>query len=206
MKYLKVPVFLTLSQVIIYFITKLFLNNEFVLNNLLDDQIPFVPYFIYFYISWYILLFLVPMIYMKYDKKTLKKYTYTNFISVLVCGIIFIIFPTTINRPNIEVTSITTWLVNTIYYFDTPAVNCLPSIHSLICFIFILCNIKANIKTSYKCIIDILSVLIILSTLFIKQHVIYDVLSAFVVSSITYIIVTKKETKFSFLSFLHKKQ
>lgn len=206
MKYLKVPVFLTLSQVIIYFITKLFLNNEFVLNNLLDDQIPFVPYFIYFYISWYILLFLVPMIYMKYDKKTLKKYTYTNFISVLVCGIIFIIFPTTINRPNIEVTSITTWLVNTIYYFDTPAVNCLPSIHSLICFIFILCNIKANIKTSYKCIIDILSVLIILSTLFIKQHVIYDVLSAFIVSSITYIIVTKKETKFSFLSFLHKKQ
>lgn len=206
MKYLKVSVFLTLSQVIIYFITKLFLNNEFVLNNLLDDQIPFVPYFIYFYISWYILLFLVPMIYMKYDKKTLKKYTYTNFISVLVCGIIFIIFPTTINRPNIEVTSITTWLVNTIYYFDTPAVNCLPSIHSLICFIFILCNIKANIKTSYKCIIDILSVLIILSTLFIKQHVIYDVLSAFVVSSITYIIVTKKETKFSFLSFLHKKQ
>lgn len=206
MKYLKVPVFLTLSQVIIYFITKLFLNNEFVLNNLLDDQIPFVPYFIYSYISWYILLFLVPMIYMKYDKKTLKKYTYTNFISVLVCGIIFIIFPTTINRPNIEVTSITTWLVNTIYYFDTPAVNCLPSIHSLICFIFILCNIKANIKTSYKCIIDILSVLIILSTLFIKQHVIYDVLSAFVVSSITYIIVTKKETKFSFLSFLHKKQ
>ena len=206
MKYLKVPVFLTLSQVVIYFITKLFLNNEFVLNNLLDDQIPFVPYFIYFYISWYILLFLVPIIYMKYDKKALKKYTYTNFISVLVCGIIFIIFPTTINRPNIEVTSITTWLVNTIYYFDTPAVNCLPSIHSLICFIFILCNIKANIKTSYKCIIDILSVLIILSTLFIKQHVIYDVLSAFIVSSITYIIVTKKETKFSFLSFLHKKQ
>ena len=193
MKYLKVPVFLTLSQVVIYFITKLFLNNEFVLNNLLDDQIPFVPYFIYFYISWYILLFLVPIIYMKYDKKALKKYTYTNFISVLVCGIIFIIFPTTINRPNIEVTSITTWLVNTIYYFDTPAVNCLPSIHSLICFIFILSNSKANIKTSYKCIIDILSVLIIL-------------LSAFIVSSITYIIVTKKETKFSFLSFLHKKQ
>lgn len=206
MKYLKVPVFLTLSQVVIYFITKLFLNNEFVLNNLLDDQIPFVPYFIYFYISWYILLFLVPIIYMKYDKKALKKYTYTNFISVLVCGIIFIIFPTTINRPNIEVTSITTWIVNTIYYFDTPAVNCLPSIHSLICCIFILCNSKANIKTSYKCIIDILSVLIILSTLFIKQHVIYDVLSAFIVSSITYIIVTKKETKFSFLSFLHKKQ
>ena len=63
-----------------------------------------------------------------------------------------------------------------------------------------------NIKTSYKCIIDILSVLIILSTLFIKQHVIYDVLSAFIVSSITYIIKKKKETKFSFLSFLHKKQ
>ena len=62
MKYLKVPVFLTSSQVVIYFITKLFLNNEFVLNNLLDDQIPFVPYFIYFYISWYILLFLVPII------------------------------------------------------------------------------------------------------------------------------------------------
>lgn len=205
-KYLKVPIFLTFTQIIVYFISKFFLRNEFALNNILDDSIPFIPYFIYFYILWYVLLFLVPIIYMKYDTKALKRYIYTNFISVLICGIIFIIFPTTLIRPNIEVTSLTTWLVNIIYFFDTPAVNCFPSIHCLICFIFILCNSNSNVKRSYKAIINALSIIIIFSTFFVKQHVIYDALMSFIISSVVYIFVTKKEIKISFLSFLHKKQ
>ena len=204
MKYLKVPIFLTGFQVILYFITKFFLREPYVLNNRLDDLIPFVPLFIYLYVLWYILLFVVPMIYMKYDENALKKYIYINFLSVLICGIVFIIFPTTIIRPEFEVTNVTIWLLEMIYLMDTPAVNCFPSIHCLICFIFILCNIKSNIPNIYKHIINVLSILIVLSTFFIKQHVFVDALFSLIISITIYIWVTKKEIKFSFLSFLHK--
>lgn len=81
-----VPAFLTIFQATIYFITKLFLTDYYVLNNALDDLFPFVPEFIYLYVFWYILLFAVPYLYYKHDKEVLKKYTYINFISVCICS------------------------------------------------------------------------------------------------------------------------
>jgi len=206
MKYLKVPIFLTLFQVMVYFITKLLLRTPIVLNNSLDDLFPFCASFIYVYVFWYLLLILVPILYYIYDKDVLKKYTYTNFISVLICGIIFVIIPTTILRPEIDNNNFTLWLLNFIYDMDTPAVNCFPSIHCLICFIFILCNIKSKLPNIYKYLINVFSVLIVFSTFFIKQHVIYDALASLIISILVYIFVIKKEIKLSFLSFLHKKQ
>lgn len=203
MKYLKVPIFLTVYQVILYFITKLFLRTPYVLNNSLDDLFPFIKEFIYPYIFWYVLLFLVPILYYIYDKNALKKYIYINFISVFICAIIFIIFPTTIIRPELGNSGITNWLLEFIYKMDTPAVNCFPSIHCLICFIFILCNLNSKLPKHIKVIINIFSILIVFSTFFIKQHVIYDALISLVISIIVYIVVTKKEPKLSFLFFLH---
>ena len=203
--FILVPTFLTIFQATIYFITKLFSMDYYVLNNALDDLFPFVSEFIYLYVFWYILLFAVPYLYYKYDKEALKKYTYINFISVCICSIIFVLFPTTIIRPEINSSGITNSILNMIYSMDVPAVNCFPSIHCLICFIFILCNIKSKLPSIYKYLINILSVLIVLSTLLIKQHVIVDALGSLVISILVYIYVTKKETKLSFLSFLHKK-
>ena len=52
MKYLKVPIFLTLFQVMVYFITKLLLRTPIVLNNSLDDLFPFCASFIYVYVLY----------------------------------------------------------------------------------------------------------------------------------------------------------
>ena len=155
---------------------------------------------------WYVLLFLVPILYYIYDKKALKNYMYVNFISVFICGIVFVLFPTTIIRPEVNNSGLTLWLINFIYAMDTPAVNCFPSIHCLICFIFILCNINSKLPKYIKNTINIFSILIVFSTFFIKQHVIYDALASLVISIIVYIFLIKKESNLSLLSFLHKKK
>ena len=49
-----------------------------------------------------------------------------------------------------------------------------------------------EIKKEYKILITITSVLIMLSTVFIKQHVIVDVLGAFIIVPMYYIIRKKK--------------
>ena len=46
-----------------------------------------------------------------------------------------------------------------------------------------------NIEKKYRLIILILSILIILSTVFIKQHLIIDIIASFIVSSLTFILI-----------------
>ena len=53
-------------------------------------------------------------------------------------------------------------------------------------------SVEEEIKKEYKILITITSVLIMLSTVFIKQHVIVDVLGAFIIVPMYYIIRKKK--------------
>ena len=90
--------------------------------------------------------------------------------------------------------NISTFLVNIIYKLDNPPINLLPSMHCSFCFLFIFSTLlNKNIEKKYRIIILILSILIILSTLFIKQHLLIDILASFIISSLTFILV--KHTK-----------
>lgn len=182
-------------QSFIYFITKLLIHNPHVLTSYIDSKIPFIPYLVYFYIIWYLLLIIGPYLIYRYDKELLKKYDVLFFICSIICGIIFIIYPTTVLRPTIEVNGASTFIVNLIYYFDSPALNCFPSLHalnSLMWIIFIGGNKK--MPKIVRCIVTIISIGVIVSTLCIKQHIIYDLLGSIGVLIIGYIIlkITKK--------------
>ena len=186
-------------QCLIYFLTKLFQNNYHLLESKIDLYIPFIPYFVYFYIIWYLTLILIPyLLYLK-DKLMFYKYYLSYILTTIISGIIYIIYPTKILRPSIIPNNISTFLVNIIYKLDNPPINLLPSMHCSFCFLFIvLCDYveeysNKNIEKKYRIIILILSILIILSTLFIKQHLLIDILASFIISSLTFILV--KHTK-----------
>lgn len=179
---------LILYQCFIYFISKFTSLNIRTLNSNVDLYIPFVPYFVYLYIFWYIMLLLVPYYIYKYDEKTFKKYFISTCLGITICGIIYIFFPTTVLRPNFRVNNITTFILNTVYMLDTPALNCFPSMHCMICFNFILFSIiNKKLPIIYKILIIILSILVILSTIFIKQHVVLDVFSSFIISLVIFV-------------------
>ena len=100
-------------------------------------------------------------------------------IGILLSDLTFLIYPTIIVRPEIEIKGFTDLILYLTYYFDTPAVNCVPSVHCLFCFISIYyVTLNKKIKTQIKVPIITYLILIILSTLFIKQHLLIDVVVA----------------------------
>ena len=66
---------------------------------------------------------------------------------------------------------------------------CLPSIHCLSCFYIILALLKSKTNKYFKITNVIVCILIVFSTLFIKQHVILDVLASLIITIISYILV-----------------
>lgn len=184
--------FLVIYQSLLYLISKLTPIKATILTSTIDSRIPFISYFIYFYILWYVMLFIVPYLLYKSDKEIFKKYFVSTFISITIAGLIYILFPTSIVRASINGSGISNFIVKFIYLIDTPVMNCFPSMHCIISFLFIFSVIGCrNLSNKYKWVISILSCLIVISTLLVKQHVVVDVISGFVISSFVYFIVCK---------------
>lgn len=183
-----------LYQSFFYLIAKLTPIKVTVLTSAVDRNLPLIEEFIYLYYLWYLMLFIIPyIIYLK------NKSMFVEYITVFACCVIgafvvFCIFPTTVIRPEIVVSDFSSFLLNFVYFTDTPALNCLPSMHCVICFMFIYYSFcMKNLRWYYKLLITILSILIIFSTLFVKQHVIWDVISALilVVAAVLVVKLTK---------------
>lgn len=191
-KTLLIIIGLVFFEAIIFFLTKPFIQNPYVLGSSIDNKIPFISHFIWIYVFWYFMLIAVPYYIAKKDISSFYKYVITFVITTLIAGIIFVVFPNTVIRANIESQDISSKLVKLIYSLDDPGINCLPSIHCLYSFLFIFAILNTKNKSSLisKILVIILSILVVLSTLFIKQHVIYDALAALIICTTTWYVVS----------------
>ncbi len=171
----------------LYFFNKLFISDYNLIGSSLDNFIPFWPQFIYFYVIWYPFVIICLYFLYKADEKNYIKTLIALVLSLIVKHCIFIFYPTMIERPIVDsFNSLTTFILYVVFKSDTP-VNCFPSGHCLICFIIIFSILNSknmSLKTKFTTVT--INTLIILSTLFVKQHVIYDVLIAFVISIVNF--------------------
>ncbi len=103
-------------------------------------------------------------------------------ISKIIVGIIFLILPTTMLRQDITGTDVMSRAVALIYKVDMPT-NLFPSIHCLESYICMKSAIELkNTGKVYRISMVIMSILVFLSTLFIKQHIIMDFVGAVIVA------------------------
>ncbi len=169
-----------------YWFLKLFQKNPINIVYYLDDKIPFLGRFVYIYNSFYPFMIFSFYILYKSDKKSYFKGIISGIIGFLICDIIFLTFPTIMYRPPIQsIDFITDFVIKLTFLYDSPPLNCFPSIHCLFCFQVIYSFIFSKVNTKTKILIIIFSLLIIISTLFVKQHYIFDVISAFTVMLIS---------------------
>ena len=172
-----------------YWSLKLFQRNPIYINFYLDDKIPFWGWTVYIYNMFYPFCIIAFYLLYKNDDKTYYKGIISCMIGCLICDIIFLLLPTIMYRPEIpNYDPFTNLVIKVTFFFDEPPLNCFPSIHCVFCFQVILSYIKAKYPIKKKLIIITISTLIILSTLLVKQHFIYDVISAFLISIIANII------------------
>ena len=107
----------------------------------------------------------------------------------LICDVIFLTMPTIMYRPIIpKYDPLTDLVLKITYIYDNPPLNCFPSIHCLFCFQVIYGYLFSKHNVKNKIIVITIALLIIISTLFVKQHFIYDVISAFLICLMTNLI------------------
>ncbi|HJV16576.1 MAG TPA: phosphatase PAP2 family protein [Bacillales bacterium] len=164
-------------------------SDATILLTKLDSIIPFLPIFILPYILWYVFI-LAYLIY--FWSKDTKLYIRTLAIIVLgeiVSFIIYYFFQTTIPRPALSDKGFLINLVQIIYLHDQPY-NCFPSIHVLTTFSIILSSFHIKNKHIFHTfLIPISGFLIIISTLFVKQHGILDILGSIFLAFFMYGII-----------------
>lgn len=165
----------------------------------LDDYIPFCEYFIVPYLFWFAYI-AATVFYFSFINKNKKEYWQ------LVCSlgigmtlfiIISLVFPNGQDlRPSLSGDSIFIELVRHLYRLDTPT-NILPSIHvfnSVACCIAIFRHKAFHRYKLFLAGTGILTVLIILATVFLKQHTLLDVGAAFVLNVFCYQLLYKPKS------------
>lgn len=155
----------------------------------LDEITPFLKIFIMPYIVWYPYIFLI-MVYICFkNKKVYYKILFCLDVGFIVSYVMFYFFQTTVPRPEILQNDILSKLVQLIYASDKPF-NCFPSLHVLTTYFVMKGLSMVDIDVKFKRYANIVGVLIILSTIFIKQHVIMDVIFAILLGEIILTIVS----------------
>lgn len=159
----------------------------------LDDQIPFCEVFIVPYLLWFLYISAVVLYFFFRDKQDYYRACAFLFTGMTVFLVVSTFWPNGHHlRPAVMPRdNIFTTLVSMIYKADTPT-NLWPSIHvynSLGAHIAILKNETLRRKPLIHIGSLVLCVSIILSTMFLKQHSVFDVLTAFIMAAVMYIVV-----------------
>lgn len=161
----------------------------------LDDYIPFNEWFYIPYVLWFGYMVLVVAYFFFHSKEDYYKTTSFLFTGMTICLIIYTFWPncqnlrpTTFERDNILVT-----MVQALYRTDT-STNVCPSIHvfnSLVAHTAIMNSPLLKDKKWLRRGSFVLMVLICLSTLFLKQHSVFDGICAFALYTVMYPFVYK---------------
>lgn len=171
------------------------IKHYHIISTPLDHMLPFNEWFIFLYLSWFGYIFFSFWYFFFKDKEEYVQMMTFLFTGMTLFIIVSVIYPNGLDiRPvHLSNRNIACVLVNFLYQIDTPT-NVLPSIHIFnslgMCIAF---HRSKHAGSKMKKRSELLTIGIILSTFFLKQHGIIDALAAFVLAIVLYVIVYKKQ-------------
>lgn len=183
------------------YVEKINSKNYQIIHMELDDYIPFCELFIIPYLLWFGYVAITGLfLFFK------NKYEFIQFCIFLIVGMTLFLFVSTIwpNGHNLRLMNmprynVFTRLVVKLWQIDTPT-NICPSIHvynSLASYFAISHCVELRNKKWIQRLSFVLSTSIILSTMFIKQHSVFDVITALGLGILMYSVVYKEKTHYS---------
>lgn len=169
----------------------------------LDKYIPFCELFVVPYYLWFFYITAV-LVYFIFYNESVREYNQLIFslgIGMTLFLFISFVYPNGLNLRPAEFPRdnfFTGW-VGSLYRTDTPT-NVFPSIHvynSVVACIAVRRCESLRKRRGIQISSFVLSVLIILSTVFLKQHSVSDVISAFVLNFVVYAVIYRPDWLFS---------
>ena len=165
----------------------------------IDNLFPIVSIFVIIYIWSYFYWALTPMMIIKCEKSYFKNFIAFYILACFIGGLILTFAPTYMDRVaeglySAPDNNVFDKLLKFWYSLDggKMAYNLSPSFHCMNSTVCLLAVYKRNeIPKWYKIYSLIITILIYLSTLFVKQHFFMDVISGILVAFVSYIICMK---------------
>ena len=183
------------AYLLAFVLTEKFVTPIYNIYSPLDDLIPFCEFFIIPYFLWYALLAFVSLYTLFYDVNSFKKFYAFLTISSAITFLIYIIFPNmqnlrpdTFARDNVFVDA-----VKNLHAVDTNT-NVCPSIHVVFTLgmLFALWNSRHFGTVVWRVVLIAVTIAICLSTMFLKQHSIIDVVAGILLSAVVFVLVFGK--------------
>lgn len=148
----------------------------------LDDVIPFCELFVIPYLFWFVYLTGVVVFTLFFDAEAFKRVMWYIIITYTITIVIYLVYPTCqeLRPASFERDNLFTRFMTGFYEFDTNT-NVFPSMHVIgsVASMFGFCDSKYFRKSvGWKVGNVIVTILISLSTVFLKQHSILDVIGA----------------------------
>ncbi|RED31694.1 phosphatase PAP2 family protein [Paenibacillus sp. VMFN-D1] len=154
-----------------------------------DLAIPFIKYFALPYGVWIFYIYAC-LVYLFFKDRNLY---YRGIILYTVCAMtcygIYLVFQTTVPRPVVTGSDPFSELVRFIYKRDQPY-NCFPSIHCFSSYMVMRLFLTSKARSRMIMIlVSTMSILIIASTQFVKQHVLWDAVAAIAMVEIYHLVI-----------------
>lgn len=170
----------------------------------LDAHIPFCEVFAIPYYFWFVFLIGMVLYGLLFDVQAFRDYMWFVILTYSATAIIYILFPNmqSLRPTELPRENLFTMIISGLYEFDTNT-NVCPSIHVLGSVAVCLAGLHSRrLKhIGWKLFFIISTVLITLSTVFLKQHSVIDIYAAVALSAVVYPFVytlprrRKKESK-----------
>ncbi len=188
-KYALIPLLIcVIFNFSVYSGVRLFYGDRYFydLTSKFDNMVPIIPITVLIYFGSYFFWIVNYILICRLNKEHCYRFICADLLGKLVCFITYISFPTTNIRPDITSTGFSWDMLQFLYNADA-ANNLFPSIHCLVswyCFVG-LRNCK-NIPSWYKHFSLFIALLICISTLTTRQHVIVDVFGGVLLAELTW--------------------
>lgn len=184
-KYAIIPATVFFVVAPVYFVVKL-VNGGMPHHNValeIDDKIPFVHWFAWIYMFAYVQWFIGYLVLARNSEETCKRYMAAELIGKAICVAIFVIYPTSMIRPEILGDGFSERFLAWVYAVDSPD-NLFPSLHCMESWIVARGILETKAPQSGKIAMWLYSLLVIASVLLVKQHLVLDILGGIVVAEL----------------------
>lgn len=186
-------IYLIVYLVLFFIVERLTEDNYHVIHMALDDKIPFCEYFVIPYFCWFAYVAGFVLYFIFVDKESYWPMFWFLVTGMTVFLIVSFVYPNghELRPAQFPRDNVFTRMVANLYQTDT-ATNILPSIHvynSIGIHIAVHKSRRLSKHRPVQIASGILSALIIMSTVFIKQHSMVDVISAFGLAAVVYVLI-----------------
>lgn len=137
-----------------------------------EERIPFLPIFEYLYVLTYFVPVVIVMTIRDYA--AFRRLMAAFALTMLVACATYLVFPVYFERPHLEVSSLHTWLLS-LSYLDKPY-NHFPSLHVALSWLAVFAS---QVSRPARTALAVVAAGISVSTIFVKQHYIVDVVYGF---------------------------